>query len=133
MISKTLFRSTPQSKALKKYICFNSKHIGKIYGQDPVTTLSSVGTILQEETDVGESLYLLNHVKSSIMTTHVNDFHVLNQGYLELRQDHVIPKLTPEAVAGLNSEELYAAINNLYAEDDVSIASACLGRFYELI
>lgn len=118
---------------LKKLVCFNSKHIGKIYGLDPVTTISQVDTILNEESNVGENLYLVNHVKSQIQSSSIGDFQTLTHSYQQLREQYLKPNLTADNIAHLNSEELFAAVNNLYVGDDPLIGAAILNRLFELI
>ena len=43
------------------------------------------------------------------------------------------PELTENNISQFSSEDLYAAINNLFPHDDAQIANNCLKRFYELI
>lgn len=60
--------NTPQGffTSLKNLISFNSKNIGKVYGLDPVTTISQVDHILASEEEISEKIYMVNHVKNCL-------------------------------------------------------------------
>lgn len=57
----------------KRLVSFNSKHIGKVYGLTPYDTLIKVDYILNEESSAVESVLLINHLKTVIMSTKIND------------------------------------------------------------
>lgn len=127
--------NTPQGffTSLKNLISFNSKNIGKVYGLDPVTTISQVDHILASEEEISEKIYMVNHVKNCLQTSPLHDFATLSHSYNSLREQYLTSELTKENIALLTSEELYAVVNNLMVNDNPDIANWCLIRFYELI